>query len=114
VTPAVLDRQSRDHAALASDLEELAGCPLAQVIVWPQWDERGGGHRRLWTVLAIGPDGSEVPLPGRVIKVVNLLRSTFPLAPWGRAQRYRVRSGALTKYTPRLSDSLRNTTGGTA
>jgi hypothetical protein len=112
--PAVLERNTDAHTALAWELQTIAGRPLAQVIVWPRWDERDGGHRRMWTALAIGLDGCEVPLPGRVIPVINLLRRTFPLAPWGRPQRYRIREGALTKYTPRLSKPFRNHTGGTA
>lgn len=110
---AVLDT-AEGHVGLAWDLREIAGQPLTQVIIWPQYDERDGGHRRLWTVLAIGLDGREVPLPGRMIPVINLLRRTFPLAEWGRAQRYRVRTGVLTRYTPRQPECLRNAGGAVA
>ncbi len=89
------------RTVLAEELREIAGRPLVQVLVFLQFDERDGGRRLMWTVLALDAEGREVPLPGRVIPVVNLLRRTFPLAEWGRAQRYRVGTGALTKYTPR-------------
>jgi hypothetical protein len=83
------------------------GRRVAKVRVTPVVSSRDGRMRQFWTVLALDAAGCEIPLPGLVVPVTNLLRAAFPDANWERAQNYNVTTGRLTLYRPRRPECLR-------
>jgi hypothetical protein len=105
-TVELLSYEEEVARALGWELHEIAGQPLVEVRVTPVWSSRSGLWAQVWTVLALDSQGREVPLPGAVTRVVDLLRSAFPLACWSRAQDYDVRTGALTEHVTHTPDSL--------
>lgn len=97
----------RCTVALAWNLKALAGRPVAKVRITPVMSSRDGRLRRLWTVLALDFEGREIPLPGLVVPVTNLLRNAFPDAEWGRSQSYNTATGRLTRFRPSRPKCLR-------
>lgn len=91
-------------------LKLIVGRPVTEIRITPIASNRDGSRRKLWAVLALSGPSREVPLPvGAAVQITALLRSTFPLAMWGRAQDYNVQSGVLVEHVIRYPACLRVT-----